>query len=308
MIEPSSCAVIERKAIPPVDADASSRGGNVNVDESDNISSNSSDSNEKREYEKDVAKEETQEVQGELGEPAIGVPEMPPTKRAKVVLHCVRCHEDYDPTSTTNDDDDDDDESNQCIIEHDDDTFEGYLCDDGRWVKGRVRCCGASYMYHRFHYCTEVRANRTYCFRGRHTTDPNQVQYNGKSICICHPNNCGFHTYEQTRKVAAQQKKALKRQQKQQQLQQRQQKQQQQQQHADEKWILSLPPSQRRRMERRARATRLGLLQSLDDNVDEYNSDVNPENCTEFDAADDSSVECSVVTSTFQDDDECDNE
>lgn len=190
------------------------------------------------------------------------------TKKAKTseLLHCMRCHEDYDPSNNT---------KNKCVVEHDFDAFEGGR--EGSWYIGTLKCCGCEYKFHRHN--SDAKAFPKECFKGEHTSNPTQVLYNGLSICICTSESCGADRHQISNQAYQQQiaeKKARKEARKEAAKQARQE---------EEKRIAAIEdPTQRRREARKARAERLGL------EMDESDLNSDESSCDSFDCASDSSL------------------
>ena len=191
-----------------------------------------------------------------------------PAKKAKIaeLLHCMRCHEDYDPSNK---------KANKCVVEHDFDAFEGGR--EGKWYVGTLECCGCDYKFH--HYYEQSKATPKYCFKGQHTNDATEVLYNGLSICICETEECGKECHEVSNQAYQQQlaeKKVRKEARKAAAKQAREE---------EEKRIAAIEdPKARRREARKARAERLGL--ELDES--ELHSD--SDSCHTLDYASDSSL------------------
>lgn len=97
------------------------------------------------------------------------------------LLHCFRCHQDYDPN----------DETDECLIEHDQDSFNG--CRNGTdYYSGTLACCGAYQRFHRFYADDEGDVNPSpFCFKGKHANIPSQVKYNPYNIQPCNARDCG---------------------------------------------------------------------------------------------------------------------
>ena len=115
------------------------------------------------------------------------------------LLHCVRCHEEYDPDNPS------DTVSGSCVIEHDYDNFHG--CRFGTsWYKGTLQCCGA---YHKFHrYYSESKTDPEYCYEGTHTTNVKEVDYTSSTeIHVCDVEKCGKENHERSKKEYEAQKK-----------------------------------------------------------------------------------------------------
>lgn len=188
--------------------------------------------------------------------------------KTKEEQHCVRCHEPFVPG----------DKKDKCIIEHDTDLFSGSR-NGTSWYTGKLGCCGADYRFHR-HYSDGEKADPKYCFEGRHTTNPNEVEYNNTTVKHCTEDECGEELHKMTKKLhekqmegkkrAREAKKAAKKEEK----------------ASKRSCIEKLYSEGNRRDARRLRAEMLGM-----DPDDEFlNSDIDPDGCEEFDFLSDSSI------------------
>ena len=181
--------------------------------------------------------------------------------------HCMRCHECFNP---------DEDADDKCVIEHDFDSFEGSR-NGGSYYEGVLTCCGASHHFHR--YYSEESTHPEYCFKGNHTADPSEAQYNMKTIKPCGVQTCGKELHDMAMTALKNQQDEANH------------REQQEKREREEYWkkrIEEAPPDLARREARRARAERLGL----DPDAESLNSENDSGGCEEFDCASDSSLEC----------------
>jgi hypothetical protein len=83
---------------------------------------------------------------------------------------CMRCHDRFIEA---------DNHGEACLIDHSYDSFEGSR-NGTSWYSGVLQCCGADYEFHRFYAHRRLEVKQ--CFVGRHTSEPDQVKYNGRTI------------------------------------------------------------------------------------------------------------------------------
>lgn len=186
---------------------------------------------------------------------------MPSSSKKKELVHCFRCHEDFDPSKPT-----------KCRIEHDFDTFEGSR-KESSWYTCKLGCCGADYTFHN----GKAKAIPKDCFRGEHTIYPNDVTYNGSRVVICTIEKCGKERHDASKaiyKLQIETKKLDREHRKKRRLE------------CKEACIKEIEKEDNHREARRLRADMLGL-DTLSDSID---SDIDPDLCAEFDNASDSSI------------------
>jgi hypothetical protein len=200
---------------------------------------------------------------------------MSASKEDNLLLHCVRCHETFN---------DADNSDKACTIEHDTELFVGSRNGMSSWYTGYLTCCGADYKFHR--YYSKDKADPAYCFQGKHTTDPNDVDYTiaedpkDSTIIPCGEScKCSESIKASVKATAKEQLKERKRQiakAKAEQLEERKRK---------KARIEELKAEGKTREARHLRADMLGY-----DDFDGLNSDESSNSCDEFDCASDSSL------------------
>jgi hypothetical protein len=176
---------------------------------------------------------------------------MPSLSKKIELVHCFRCHEDFNPSK-----------SSKCIIEHDFDTFEGIRKESSRYtgtLNGKEK---------------EI---RIHLFRGEHEIYPNDVAYNRSSVVICTVEKCGKERHDASKaiyKLQIETKKLEREYRKKKPLE------------CKEVCIKEIEKEDNQREAHRLRANMLGL-DPLSDSLD---SVIDQDLCSEFDDASDSSI------------------
>ena len=188
------------------------------------------------------------------------------------MAHCMRCHETFSPN-------DNDSSDRACVVEHDHDTFEGSR-NGTPYYTGTLGCCGAYHRFHRFYDHGDDATEPKYCYEGPHTSNPDEVEYNGKTIKICNAGDCAEDLCAASKNARDKQAEAktkanaAKR------------KAREEEKTAKRARINKLKNEGKTREARRLRAEMLGM----DPEDSELNSDNDPDGCEEFDYASDSSL------------------
>jgi hypothetical protein len=190
--------------------------------------------------------------------------------------HCVRCHEDFVLGS-----------ADKCKIDHDPDTFEGGRY-GSEYYQGNMQCCGAERVFHRHGYGKDY-VKPKYCFKGGHTTDPTDVEYNKHTIMPCTDASCGKMNAIRTQEQAMKQKEAAI-------AAERVRKEARKKGFEEREQALAsqgdLSNKEKRREARYLRAERLGRADLLEDTEQMLNTSDDEEGCEEFDNASSGSIEC----------------